>query len=195
MEIDDGFRTLRLTVDAAAPRPAVVLVGSVTSRDGVSRVAHGLALALVESGARTLLVTPGQLPRRIDGFDTMTLGEMSGGKSAFAELREHYDATVILAPALAQTARALELTRHVDGVILAVRLGRPITAEDERIGGDLQRIGASIIGVVTTNGKPGELVEGETVGVREPRRAGRGGAAASVRKETVRKEMNAWRIS
>jgi Mrp family chromosome partitioning ATPase len=188
MTLDDGFRTLRLTCEASAPAPAVVIVASVTSADGAIRVARGLAEALVEAGSRVLLVAEDALPRRIDGVDVMALAELGAPRRALADLRELYDATVIVPPPLGTSSRGLDLARQASGVVLAVRLGRAITAEDERLAGDLRRVGAAVIGVVTTRGGAGEAGS-ERAGATAPQRASHG-ANASLSKGT-----SAWRSS
>ena len=187
MTVDDGFQTLRITCEASAPMPAIVLVGSVADEDGALRVARGLVDAFAEHGARTLLVTDARSDRR-DGADVMTFAELGVAERNLPDLRGRYDATVIVPPPLGSSSRGLELARHADGIVLTVRLGRAVTAVDERIASDLRRVGAAIIGVVTTRAGA-ERPRKERAANAEPRRTAAGASTP------LSKGTNAWRSS
>src|SRR6266851_5728481 len=147
MRGDPSFASLRVTVEAQIDLPAIILVGAATERDGAHRVAHGLAAAFVEAGRRAILVETSPDPSYEPDPDTVgiTMIRIAGVRDIGARLdalRSDREVVLIAAAPLLSSPQALEIGRRADGVVLAVRMGRAIRAEDEQIPGMLARIGA-----------------------------------------------------
>jgi Mrp family chromosome partitioning ATPase len=178
--LEESFRILRLTVAGRFAGPAAFAVTSARRGDGTSYVAMGLARAFAETGEATLLVrasSAGDVPIVTNGSGTMTaLGRAvavpgaahleivsiapprSGGPShldiaaALDDVRTRYRAVVVDAAPLPESSQAFAFVRAVDGVVLAVRLGRAVVDADRDLKRLLAESGAHMLGVVPTRG-------------------------------------------
>lgn len=156
---ESSFQSLRVMLEAAVPARAMIAVSAARDEDGQSALAFGLARAYADAGRRTVLMSlydrAGESPH--GGEDDLAAW---GGafrqatrvpKDVHAlveELRSQHDLVIAVAPPIARDAVALETCRLAHGVLLAVRLGRKITEDDERTVLQLQRIAANLLGVV-----------------------------------------------
>jgi Mrp family chromosome partitioning ATPase len=146
---------LRVRVEAELARPAVIMVTSAREGDGKSLTAYSLAAALVQVDHRVALVS-----RSSQQYDQLPIVEMpnDGGSSrerlaTFIDaMRAEYDFTVIDADTFVKSSTAMTLAHLVDGVLLAVRIGRAPTADDESMVGLLEQLGSRVVGVVATEG-------------------------------------------
>jgi len=143
---------LRVRVEAELGKPAVVLVTSAREGDGKSLTAYSLAAALVQCGHRVALVSRSSPEYRELPVVEMPndLGSARDRLAPFvASMREAHDFTVIDADTFSKSA-ALTLANLVDGILIAVRIGRAPTGDDEAIVGMLEQVGGRVIGVVAT---------------------------------------------
>jgi Mrp family chromosome partitioning ATPase len=170
----DPFLTLRAAVEASCKSPAVVLVSSVLPRDGKTTVSAGLAVALAKSGYATMAIDAGTEPdlskalgvktapsavkRAAEHLDIMRLdeGELRKTSSAdlrrmFDQLRERYAFIVLDGSELSEGG--LSAAAAVDGVLLAVRSGRPTVDDDHQATHLLDHCRARFIGVIATGAR------------------------------------------
>jgi len=154
--LSDRFNSLRITVEALAGSPAVVVVGGGRERDGADVVARGLARAFAETGASVGLVAS-DAARDSDGAGVSVVPLTSihalGGvrlTERFATLRNEFDVVLVEIPALFERSMDAELARCSDGVVLAIELGRRATARDNEIAATLERLSVRRLGVVMT---------------------------------------------
>jgi Mrp family chromosome partitioning ATPase len=131
---------LRVRVQAALGKPAVVMVTSACSGDGKSLTAYTLASSLANCDHRVSVV---EIPNEEGG--TISRDRLA----EFVEkLRSEYDFAIIDAETLVNSSTAMTLTRLVDGILLAVRVGRAPTADDEAMVRMIEQFGSRVVGVV-----------------------------------------------
>jgi Mrp family chromosome partitioning ATPase len=148
-------------LDARLPAQAMLVISAACEQDSPPRLGCGIARAFAEAGHRTALVSLYE-PAAGESAANAVLDELAtwgGGihyapralmeMSAFIrELRSMHDIVVVVAPPVPRDPISLQISRMADGVLLAVRLGRKITADDEHTVTQLQRVSASLLGVV-----------------------------------------------
>ncbi len=135
---------LSARVEAELAKPAVVMITSACAGDGKSLTAYLLAASLEKYNHRVSLM---EIPNE-EGTSHERL-------SAFVEkMRSNYDFTVIDAATFLKSNTVLSLARLVDGILVAVRIGRAPTADDESIVGILEEFGGNVVGVVATEADP-----------------------------------------
>jgi len=129
---------LSVRVEGELSKPAVVMVTSARAGDGKSLTAYLLAASLEKSNHRVSLM---EVPNEKEASHERL--------SAFVEeMRSNYDFTVIDAAAFPKSSTVLSLARLVDGILVAVRIGRAPTADDESMVGILEQFGGNVVGVV-----------------------------------------------
>jgi Mrp family chromosome partitioning ATPase len=161
------FQYLRARVESDLKTPAVVVVTSASAGDGKSITAIGLAEALRQVGHRVALVDASA----VDESSRPALGPAPGANSGLYvsglrfdrdnpfESREHvrslvrdtrgeFDFTIIDAAPFIRNSVAMLLASTVDGVLIAVRLGRSPTDEDVLMMRALDQARANVLGVV-----------------------------------------------
>jgi Mrp family chromosome partitioning ATPase len=146
---------LRVRVEAALAKPAVVMVTSASEGDGKSLTAYSLAAALVQSGHRVALVSrSSQQYRQLPVVEMPNDGGSSGERlTGFIDaMRSDYDFTVIDADTFVKSGTVMTLARLVDGILLSVRIGRAPTVDDESMVRILEQLGSHVVGVVATEG-------------------------------------------
>ena len=178
---NDPVFALRATLEATLPRPGTLLVSSPRPGDGATQLACDLAKAFAASDLRTLLLAANPrleetelalesnvLPllkddvelrrqptaRVAEQLEALAVTERIYRSSAriaplFATFRERYDVVVVAASEILEGA--LDLARRADGVLLAVRHKRLPRREDGETVETLRRVGAQLLGVVTTD--------------------------------------------
>jgi Mrp family chromosome partitioning ATPase len=146
---------LRSRVEADLPKPAIILVTSAAGGDGKSLVAHSLADSFLRAGHRAALVhlTKGvaersELPEIASARDAADAAADDRFEAMVTKMRAGYDFTVVDGRPLLQDGAAVSLAPLVDGILIAVRVGRPETAADALMMRTLKRAGARIVGVV-----------------------------------------------
>jgi Mrp family chromosome partitioning ATPase len=157
---DQSCQSLRVLLDAMLPPSAMVVVSSAGGEDGQAELACGLAHAFRESGRKTALISlygkgdaqPSCItdvdPRIFSGslFQApLTPIELD---SLIADVRAEHEVVIVACPPVVTESASLHLCRIADGVLLAVRLGRKVTADDEYAVTQLQRVAATLLGVV-----------------------------------------------
>lgn len=142
------------------PARAMIAVSSARDEDGQSALAFGLARAFADAGRRTVLMSlydrAGEPAYGAEADDLAAWGgafrqasRVPKDVSALVEeLRSQHDVVVAVAPPIASDAVSLQTCRLAHGVLLAVRLGRKITEDDQRTVAQLQRVAANLLGVV-----------------------------------------------
>lgn len=152
--VEAQAQLLSVRVEAELGKPAVVMVTSAREGDGKSLTAYSLADAFAKSDHRVALVSRWseeyhQLPVvkiRSEDTDNFSRDRLA----AFVEkTRAEYDFTVIDAETFTNR-RSVGLARLVDGILLAVRIGRAPTAEDEAMVAMIEQFGGRVVGVVAT---------------------------------------------
>ena len=178
---DATFQRLSAMVQAQRPAISVVAVSSAESCDGKTEVACGLARAFAADGHRTVALDGGLarpalgkrlgvderapalafgaaayrwtgIERDLDvlqAADPVLFDASTRIRDLFARLRETYEYVVVDTSTLAEGG--VQLLRHVDAVLLAVRLGRSASDADRDAVDTLDRIGAPLLGIVTTH--------------------------------------------
>lgn len=151
------LQMLRSHVEAELKSPAVVMVTSAHQGDGKSLTADSLANSFVRSGQRVALVAAGPNETsgglsRLDlpaGDDDIAWRERL---TAFVQkLRRDYDFAVIDPGTFLGSDAAMALGRLVDGILVAVRMGRAPSDEDELMIRAIDHCSGRIIGVVATD--------------------------------------------
>ena len=120
------------------PKPAVVMVTSARPGDGKSLVAYLLAASLEKAKHRVSLV---EVPNEKEASDERLT-------TLIEEARSNYDFTVIDAATFSGSRSVLSLARLVDGILVAVRIGRTPSADDHSMVGILEQFGGNVVGVV-----------------------------------------------
>lgn len=129
---------LSVRVQGELRKPAVVMVTSARAGDGKSLTSYLLAASLEGCNHRVSLM---EVPDEQEASNERL--------SVFVEeLRSNYDFTVIDAPAFPRSSTVLSLARLVDGILIAVRVGRSPTADDESMVRILEDLGGNVVGVV-----------------------------------------------
>jgi Mrp family chromosome partitioning ATPase len=156
--LNSQLQLLRSRVEAELGKPAVILVTSAAGGDGTSLTAYSLASCFVESGHRAALVdlTPGGAERH--DVTMIELPHQDGsaiGRERLAtfveEMRSSQDFTVVDAGTFLSSANAMALAWMVDGILLAVRMGRAPTDEDEFMIQTIANSRGRVVGVVATS--------------------------------------------
>jgi len=169
------FHVLRASIESQTPSPAVLLISSALPQDGASDVALGLARALAEVkyataivsarparsasletiGRRALRSKNGQNHVATANLERFTIGDDGAPLSAtrvrqlVEDFRRRFDFAIIEAGEILPDA--LPFARHVNGVVLSVRVGRVPSAADQMAVDALDRAGAKILGVVAVD--------------------------------------------
>ena len=139
--LDIQAQLLSARVEAELSKPAVVMVTSARTGDSKSLTAYSLATSLEKYNHRVSLM---EIPNE-EGASHERL-------SAFVEkMRANYDFTIIDAAAFVKSSAVMSLARLVDGILLAVRIGRAPTDDDESMVLMLEQVGGKIVGVVATD--------------------------------------------
>jgi Mrp family chromosome partitioning ATPase len=178
---NDAVSVLRATVEAALPRPGTLVVSSPLRNDGATMLACDLAQAFAAGEQRTLLLVANPRPeeaalaleshllplikddtdlrrQRTAGIneylDAIAVSERFYRSSArvaslIGAFRERYDTIVVAAAEVLDGA--IDIARRADGVLLAVRHKRLPKREDGESIEMLRRVGAQIVGIVTTD--------------------------------------------
>ncbi|HTJ28667.1 MAG TPA: hypothetical protein VMA36_21110 [Candidatus Limnocylindria bacterium] len=178
---DSSFQSLRVMLDARLPAPAVLVVSAACDRDGPPTLACGLARAFAEAGRRTVIISLYDLaggesssPAVPDELATWGgavhyaprgLREMS---DVVSDLQSTHDVVLAVAPPVPKDPISLQISRLAHGVLLAVRLGRKITTDDETTVTQLQRVGATLLGVVAMHHEAADLKRRYNVAVGAP---------------------------
>jgi hypothetical protein len=150
-----SLQSVRVMLDAKVPRVSVIVVTSASEEDGQMQLACDLAHSFGLAGRRTALISMYQ-----DGqirSENAPCAEFVQAHAALSELepllarvRAEYDAVIVASPPVGENAGSLDMCRISDGVLLAVRLGRKIAADDEQTVKLLQSVSARILGIVAT---------------------------------------------
>jgi Mrp family chromosome partitioning ATPase len=151
------LQMLRSHVEAELKNPAVIMVTSAHHGDGKSLTAHSLANSFVRSGHRVALVAAEST--RTDGGLVLLDLPHDGDDVAWRErlgafvqkLRDDYDFAVIDPGTFLGSDAAMALGRLVDGILVAVRMGRAPSDEDELMIRAIDHCSGRIIGVVATD--------------------------------------------
>lgn len=129
---------LSVRVEGELRKPAVVMVTSARAGDGKSLTAYLLAASLEKANHRVSLM---EIPHEKETSHEQL--------SAFIEeQRSNYDFTVIDAATFPKSSTVLSLARLVDGILVAVRIGRTPSADDQSMVGILEQFGGNVVGVV-----------------------------------------------
>jgi Mrp family chromosome partitioning ATPase len=192
--LKDDLGILRVTVETQLVAPALVVVTSATDRDGAADVALGLARAFASAGRRTALLRVERRDGATAGASRTTsglnvhCGPLGGGLDSIdlswrraaddpssealndlaKEVRQSYDATIVDAGRVTTSSVGLQLAACADGVLLAVRLGRGLVGSDHAVMPLLGRVGARVIGTVTTTAASERRFTGAVSGSLEP---------------------------
>jgi len=146
-----GERTLLVDADLRQPSLHTFLPSSPST---------GLAEALLSSEERPIpsqptpvselaLIPAGTLPAGTNPADLLARAH---SLARLAQLRERADRVVLHTAPLPECGEALVLSRLADGVLLVVRSGRTSRSIAQRAKEQLERVGASLIGVVLLTG-------------------------------------------
>jgi len=154
---------LRMRVESAAGRPAVVVVTSALEGDGKSLCAYTLAESLTKTGHSVALADTASESSPNASGDTneqrLSLVRVPDRPSpqpddlvAFVEeLRARNDYTIVDTDPLVKTSNCGALLRVADAIVIAVRLGRPPTDIDQFVVKTIEEAGKSILGVVAAS--------------------------------------------
>jgi Mrp family chromosome partitioning ATPase len=136
--LNSQAQRLSARIEAALSKPAIVMITSAGQGDGKSLTACLLAASLEKSNHRVSLM---EIPNE-EGTSREWL-------SAFVDkMRKNYDFTIIDAATYLKNNTVLSLARLVDGILVAVRIGRVPTEDDESMIGTLEEFGGNVVGVV-----------------------------------------------
>jgi succinoglycan biosynthesis transport protein ExoP len=158
---------LRSRVEDDLKKPAVVMVTSARKGDGKSLTAHTLAVSFTMQGHRTALVRLCPVPvERGEGWEFLDCGSDNvpvmvelpryedGGTTpeklaVFVDrMRTEYDYTVVDAGAFLSSAPTMTLSRMVDGIMLAIRMGRAPSNDDQSMLKMMEHSRGRVVGVV-----------------------------------------------
>lgn len=150
-----SLQSVRVMLDANVPRVSVIVVTSASEEDGQMELACDLAHSFGLAGRRTALISmyrDGQI--RSENAPCTEFFQAHAALSELepllARLRAEYETVIIASPPVVANAATLDMCRVGDGVLLAVRLGRKIAADDEHTVKQLQSVSARILGIVAT---------------------------------------------
>lgn len=135
--LNSQAQLLRARVEAEVGKPAVVMVTSASAGDGKSLTAHSLAYSFANCNHSVALLKG----RHISCDRLAALVE---------KMRAEYDFTIIDAETFVNSSTVMALARLVDGILLAVRIGRAPIADDETMVEMIEQFGGCIVGVVAT---------------------------------------------
>lgn len=153
--LNGKVQLLRARVEAELAKPAVVLVTSASAGDGKSLIAYSLAGSFASCNYRVALASGSY-----DEYHELPVLELpteEGRKASHERLaafvekaRADYDFTIIDAETFVNSSTVMALSRLVDGILLAVRIGRAPTADDEAMVAMIEQFGSRVVGVVAT---------------------------------------------
>jgi Mrp family chromosome partitioning ATPase len=174
------FIVIRATVETEIAAPGILAISSAVSGDGKTAVAAGIARSLAGAGYATLVLDAGSVDalesaspqealtveavhERLNhavratesGCDYLSLRDLGAGVTSsvsiaalYKAVRGRYAYAVVDASVLNGTG--LALARGADGVVLAIREGRPIVPADSESVELLNRLKVRFLGVVAT---------------------------------------------
>ncbi len=166
--LQSQFQLLRARIESEIHKPAVIVVTSAESGDGKSLTAFALADCLAKAGHRSAVVDASgnrreQTQEPAGPFEEkpmLSLVAFPGSPSdavsretceAFAaEARATYDYTVVDTCALLTSTLAMSLAGSSDAILIAVRIGRAPTRNDQFTVQMLEHAKAHVVGVVAT---------------------------------------------
>ncbi|MBD5654025.1 MAG: hypothetical protein IAI50_02450 [Candidatus Eremiobacteraeota bacterium] len=134
----------------------MIMVTSAQAGDGKSVTAYSLARCLAEAGHRIALVgAPSGVRNAPEGGPTllpMPSPERGRFREATSEFlsssRSTYDYTILDTAPLLEDTLALALSGVVDGVLVAVRMGRAPTEDDESMMRIIEQSNGRVLGIV-----------------------------------------------
>ncbi len=154
------MQMLRSRVEDALKTPAVILVTSAARGDGKSLVAQSLADSFVKAGRHAALIhlTSNRAERsEVPEIDPSPNDRVPDAperlETLVSKMRSRYDFTVVDGVPFLAGRAAISLAGLVDGVLLAVRVGRPQTHEDRLMMQTFERSGGRIMGVVAVEAR------------------------------------------
>lgn len=157
---------MRARVEMHARKPAVIVVTSARAGDGKSLTAYSLAKSFARAGRRTALVettnTTGSEESLSKAFHEIDIPLVRVGcakalhsgevvSEFFAGLRATYEYAIVDSATLLADSVSILLAANADGVLLAVRLGRAPTDDDDLTIRLIEQKGCQIVGVVATS--------------------------------------------
>lgn len=160
-----SYQSLRVMLDVRLPVSAMLVVSSACEGDGQDELACGLAGAFAETGRRTAVISLYDAPGEWLGAANLQLRGFTGSffkapaasielNSLINEARLEHDVVIVASPPLSVHSASLDLCRLANGVLLAVRLGRKISEQDEQTVAQLQRVDAKLLGAVAMRPAP-----------------------------------------
>jgi hypothetical protein len=172
------FLVIRATVEAQIPAPGILAVSSTLNGDGGTSMSAGIARSLAGSGYRALAVETGanvQQAVSVDGaasrlvecarpmdagcdFISIACAQARSASSTaitalYQKIREHYEYAVVDAGLI--SGGGLPFSRNADGVVLALREGRPVADADRETVEVFERLRVHFLGVIATQLKKG----------------------------------------
>jgi Mrp family chromosome partitioning ATPase len=149
-----SFQSLRVMLDALLPARAMLVVSAACDEDGHGTLASGLAEALADAGRKTVLISLHDRAAAEPSMCSAAVQYLSRApkdlSEVLADLRSQHDVVMVIAPPVPKDPISLQVCRLADGVLLSVRMGRKITADDENTVTQLRRVGATLLGIVAT---------------------------------------------
>ncbi len=157
---DQSLQLLRVILNAKVPLSAMIVVSSACADDEQAELACGLAHAFSEAGRNTALISlydhgDARYYCITDADSRVFTGSFFQAPASPVELdslvasvRAGHEIVIVASPPIIADSSALHLCRIADGVLLAVRLGRKVIADDENTVTQLQRVGANLLGVI-----------------------------------------------
>lgn len=174
------FIVIRATVETEIAAPGILAISSAVAGDGKTAVAAGIGRSLAAAGYPTLVLDAGTLDalesasaqesltvevvhERLNhavratgsGCDYLGLRDLGAGVASsvsiaalYKAVRERYAYAVVDASVL--NGAGLALARGADGVVLAIREGRPVVSADSESVELLNRLKVRFLGVVAT---------------------------------------------
>jgi Mrp family chromosome partitioning ATPase len=144
---------LRARVEAGVGKPAVILVTSACTGDGKSLTAYSLAASLAKCNHRVALVSPSC--EEYHQLSIMQISREEGSShdrlTGFVKrMRSDYEFTIIDAETFVKNSTVIALANLVDAILLAVRIGRAPTVDDEAMVRILEQFDVRVVGVVAT---------------------------------------------
>jgi len=168
---EQSLQIVRVVLNSMLPRAAMIIVSSASEQDGQFELACGLAQAFCDAGRKTALIDLHNSDA--DASQGVALAGLSMGnvsvlraprgpvdiEAFIAKIRAEQDVSIVASPPIVANSSSLDLCRISDGVVLAVRLGRKVTADDENTVTQLQRVGANLLGLIATSSETRSHVE------------------------------------
>jgi hypothetical protein len=165
-ETSSNNSTVRLSgvlaiLTARFTKSALILVTAATEEDDTRLLATSIAQVVQAAGKRAAYVSLVSAPLY---FEDETGGPHTILRPSVAALcspaafdnaatmwREQHDFLFVDAPNLLATNLVPHIARKADGVLIAMRRGRPVSAKDRDAAAILKNLGAFTLGVVTTS--------------------------------------------